>query len=69
MKTLRIFISGTVQGVMFRKFIEDEANKIGVRGFVRNTEDGGCNCIRDRPIIYLNAAVIDAFTFKRVCSE
>ena len=40
MKTLRIWISGTVQGVMFRKFIEDEANKIGIRGFVRNMEDG-----------------------------
>ena len=25
---------------MFRKYLEDEANKIGVRGFVRNTENG-----------------------------
>ena len=40
MKTLRVYISGTVQGVMFRKFIEEQANKIGVRGFVRNTSDG-----------------------------
>jgi acylphosphatase len=40
MKTLRIYISGTVQGVMFRKYIEEQANKIGVRGFVRNMEDG-----------------------------
>jgi acylphosphatase len=40
MKTLRIYISGTVQGVMFRKYIEEQANKIGVRGFVRNKEDG-----------------------------
>ncbi len=40
MKTLRVYISGTVQGVMFRKYIEEQANKIGVRGFVRNKEDG-----------------------------
>lgn len=40
MKTLRVYISGTVQGVMFRKYIEEQANKIGVRGFVRNMEDG-----------------------------
>lgn len=40
MKTLRIYISGTVQGILFRKFIEGEANRIGVRGYVRNLEDG-----------------------------
>jgi acylphosphatase len=40
MKTLRIYISGTVQGVMFRKYLEDQANAIGVRGFVRNMNDG-----------------------------
>ena len=44
-KTLRLFISGTVQGVMFRKYIEDEANKIGVRGFVRNMDDGRVEAI------------------------
>ena len=40
MKTLRVYISGAVQGVFFRKFLEEQANKIGVRGFVRNLEDG-----------------------------
>lgn len=40
MKTLRIYISGTVQGVLFKKFLEDEGNKIGVRGLVRQTQDG-----------------------------
>ena len=40
MKTLRVYISGTVQGVLFRKFIEENANRIGVRGFVRNLDDG-----------------------------
>ena len=40
MKTLRVTISGTVQGVFFRKFIEENAKRIGVRGFVRNLDDG-----------------------------
>ncbi|MFA5258509.1 MAG: acylphosphatase [Candidatus Pacearchaeota archaeon] len=40
MKSVRVYISGTVQGVMFRKFIEEQANLIGVRGFVRNMDDG-----------------------------
>jgi len=40
MKTLRLYILGTVQGVLFRKFIEENANIIGVRGFVRNLDDG-----------------------------
>ena len=40
MKTLRLYILGTVQGVLFRKFIEENANRIGVRGYVRNLDDG-----------------------------
>ena len=40
MKTLRIKIKGVVQGVFFRKFIKENADELGVRGFVRNLEDG-----------------------------
>jgi acylphosphatase len=40
MKTLRLHITGTVQGVLFRKFVEENANRLGVRGFVRNLDDG-----------------------------
>ena len=39
MKTIKLFISGSVQGVFFRKFIEDKANELGLRGFARNLED------------------------------
>jgi acylphosphatase len=45
MKSVRVYISGTVQGVMFRKFIEEQANLIGVRGFVRNMDDGRVEAI------------------------
>ena len=37
---MRLFISGTVQGVFFRNFIKENAEKNNVRGFTRNLEDG-----------------------------
>jgi len=36
---LHIFISGFVQGVGFRYFAWYRAQKLGISGFVRNTED------------------------------
>ena len=40
MKTVRVKISGNVQGVMFRKFVKDEASKLEIKGHVRNLESG-----------------------------
>ena len=40
MKTIRIYITGAVQGVFFRKFLQEKANELGIRGYVRNLEDG-----------------------------
>ena len=40
MKTVRAKISGQVQGVFFRKFIKDEADKLEIKGHVRNLESG-----------------------------
>lgn len=39
-KSVRLYITGTVQGVFFRLFVKQNAEKIGVNGFVRNLEDG-----------------------------
>lgn len=39
-KSVRLYISGTVQGVFYRSFVKENAEKIGVKGFVRNLEDG-----------------------------
>ena len=33
-------ISGQVQGVLFRKFIKDEADKLEIKGHVRNLDSG-----------------------------
>ena len=40
MKTLKITITGTVQGVFFRTFIKEKADELGLKGFVRNLDDG-----------------------------
>ncbi len=40
MKTTRLKIHGLVQGVLFRKFVKDEAEKLGLKGHVRNLESG-----------------------------
>ncbi len=39
-KAVRLYIKGTVQGIFFRQFIKDNAERNNVRGFARNLEDG-----------------------------
>jgi len=39
-KQLHVFISGMVQGVGFRYFVEKKAFPLGITGFVRNLADG-----------------------------
>ncbi len=39
-KSVRLYIEGTVQGVFFREFIKENAERYNVKGFVRNLEDG-----------------------------
>lgn len=38
--TYRIFVSGRVQGVFYRKYTALKATELGVTGFVRNLPDG-----------------------------
>jgi len=39
-KSVRLYIIGTVQGVFFRAFIKENAERYNVKGFTRNLEDG-----------------------------
>ena len=39
-KSVRLYIDGTVQGIFFRSFIKENAERYNVKGFVRNLEDG-----------------------------
>ncbi|WP_439578220.1 acylphosphatase [Elioraea sp.] len=40
MRTVRILVSGRVQGVGFRAFAARQADRLGIDGWVRNLEDG-----------------------------
>jgi len=39
-KSVRLYINGTVQGVFFRIFVKENAERYNVKGFIRNLEDG-----------------------------
>ena len=39
-KSVRLYITGTVQGVFFRAFVKENAERYNVKGFTRNLEDG-----------------------------
>ncbi len=39
-KAVRIYITGTVQGIFFRAFVKENAERYDLKGFVRNLEDG-----------------------------
>lgn len=37
---MRFFITGSVQPIFFNRFIQDNAEKLDIKGFVRKMEDG-----------------------------
>jgi len=39
-KSIRVYITGLVQGVFFRMFVKENAERYDVKGFTRNLEDG-----------------------------
>lgn len=39
-QAVRVLVSGRVQGVAFRHFTRRTAERLGVRGWVRNLDDG-----------------------------
>jgi acylphosphatase len=40
MKAIHLKIQGVVQGVFFRQSTQEKANELGIKGWVRNCEDG-----------------------------
>jgi acylphosphatase len=44
-----IVVRGRVQGVGYRAFVEDEAHRRGLRGWVRNRRDGSVEAIFSGP--------------------
>ena len=45
MQQAHVFISGRVQGVGYRYFVKSNAKKLGLMGWVLNTEDGGVEAV------------------------
>ncbi len=45
MKTYKMQISGNVQGIFFRKFIEEIASKLELKGFCRNLDNGDVEAV------------------------
>jgi len=39
-KSIRLYVSGVVQGVFFRDFVKENAERYNVKGFIRNLNDG-----------------------------
>jgi len=48
-KTLRVVVSGRVQGVGFRYWTQDVAMGLGLSGWVRNRRDGGVEALISGP--------------------
>src|SRR5712672_1040060 len=46
---LHAYVRGRVQGVGFRYFVVEEALSLGLRGYVRNTHDGGVEILAQGP--------------------
>jgi len=45
MKQLRIKIEGVVQGVFFRAFVQETAQNLGLKGYVKNMPDGSVEAV------------------------
>lgn len=49
MRRVRVYISGKVQGVFFRAYTKEEADKLGIKGWVRNLPDGRVEALFEGP--------------------
>ncbi len=61
-KSIRLYISGTVQGIFYRQFIKENAERFNVKGFVRNLEDG-------RVEIFLEGSTDNVNKMKDLCTK
>jgi len=56
-KSIRLTITGSVQGVFFRQYLKDHADKHNVRGYARNLEDGRVEIFLEGPIDSVDSMV------------
>lgn len=53
----RVVVSGRVQGVWFRDSCREQAQKLGVNGWVRNRNDGAVEAVFEGPAMAVAAMV------------
>jgi acylphosphatase len=56
-RIVRLMITGRVQGVGFRAFVEDEAQRRNLRGWVRNRRDGAVEAVLAGPVDAVSAVI------------
>ena len=61
-KSVRLYINGIVQGIFFRLFVKEYAEKNNVRGFVRNLDDG-------RIEVFLEGIINDVNKMMEICEK
>jgi acylphosphatase len=61
-KAVRLYITGTVQGIFFRAFVKENAERLNVKGFVRNLEDG-------RMEVFLEGSPDDVRKMMELCKK
>ena len=61
-KSKRLYITGSVQGVFFRQYIKENADKNNVKGYARNLEDG-------RVEVFLEGALEDVEKMVAICKR
>lgn len=57
MTSVRVRISGRVQGVWFRAWTEHRARELGLAGWVRNRSDGSVEALFSGPAETVNAMI------------
>ncbi len=57
-KTLRLVVTGRVQGVSFRYWTQDEATALGLSGWVRNRWDGSVEAVISGPPQAVDAMLV-----------
>lgn len=56
-KTVRTCVTGAVQGIGFRYWTREEAEKLGLTGFVRNEPDGSVTAVIAGPEAAVSAMI------------
>jgi acylphosphatase len=55
LEAVRLFVSGRVQGVWFRGWVIESAQRLGLRGWVRNRSDGRVEVLLVGPAAHVEA--------------